>query len=162
MKTGVKHDSGKPQWSLLPWSILRDTVKVLTFGAKKYKPENWKKIDDPINRYFDAMMRHILAVKAGEYLDSESKLPHMAHAVCCVLFLAWHYARVDSGFEPYAVFNELYQRKHGHTIDRPTFGAEESGIKKPILSDAERDQLCRASASVDDELNQLDGEDDGK
>lgn len=60
---------------------------VLKYGAKKYKPNNWRNVDD-INRYWDALMRHCIAIERGEEFDSESKLPHRDHALCNVVFLA--------------------------------------------------------------------------
>jgi hypothetical protein len=91
---GVKGDDGKDRWDLLPWEQVRDVVKVLTFGAKKYSPDNWQKVPDGRNRYFSAAFRHILAAHGGEKLDPESGLSHWAHAVCCILFAAW-FDRVD-------------------------------------------------------------------
>lgn len=86
---GVKHDSGKPRFSLLPLKQIWDVEAVLEFGAKKYQFDNWKKVDDSENRYFDAAIRHIFAWRGGEKLDPETNLPHLAHAVCCLLFLMW-------------------------------------------------------------------------
>ena len=37
----VKHDSGKPDWSLVPFESLEGMVKVLEFGAQKYAGWNW-------------------------------------------------------------------------------------------------------------------------
>lgn len=87
--TGTKYDSGKLQWSLLPFGPLSDVVKVLMFGAKKYAPDNWKKVEPP-SRYGDAAMRHLIAYLEGEKIDPESGLPHLAHLVCCALFLLWN------------------------------------------------------------------------
>jgi hypothetical protein len=84
---GLKSDSNKRQWGLLPWNALKIVVDVLMFGAKKYAPENWKLVDNAEERYKDAAMRHLAAVFEGEWLDSESGLPHLAHLVCCALFM---------------------------------------------------------------------------
>ena len=81
---GVKHDQGKPKFSLVPPLAELEVVKVLTFGAEKYAPDNWKKID-PI-RYVDAAGRHINAHRRGETADAESGLHHLAHAICCLMF----------------------------------------------------------------------------
>lgn len=34
-----------------------------------------------------AAMRHLAAWRDGEQLDEESGLPHLAHALCCIVFL---------------------------------------------------------------------------
>lgn len=87
--TGVKHDSDKPRFSLLPLKQVWDIVAVLEAGAKKYAPDNWQKVPDAENRYFDAAMRHLCAWRSGENRDPETNLPHLAHAACCLLFLIW-------------------------------------------------------------------------
>lgn len=89
-RLGVKFDKDKPKWNLLPWDELEDVVKVLTFGAKKYAPDNWKFVDDANNRYMDAAMRHLVAHQQGEQRDAESGESHIAHALCCLLFMLWH------------------------------------------------------------------------
>jgi hypothetical protein len=83
---GVKFDADKPQYTLTPPLALAEVVKVLTFGAKKYAPDNWRKVDNALTRYADASMRHGEAVRMGETHDSESGLHHLAHRICCDLF----------------------------------------------------------------------------
>lgn len=87
---GRKFDGGKLQYGLLPPLALAETVKVLTFGAEKYEPDNWKHVPDSKRRYFDAMQRHMWAYKQGEKLDKESGIHHLAHAMCCLMFLYEH------------------------------------------------------------------------
>lgn len=87
MAEGVKHDSGKPMPRLLPPSALLAIARVLTFGAKKYSPDNWKYVAGARERYLDALFRHLLAYNSGEILDPESGEPHLAHAGCCLMFL---------------------------------------------------------------------------
>ena len=89
MPVGQKFDQGKPQWSLLPWSALGEVVAVLGFGARKYGAHNWQHVLEAKTRYADAALRHLTAWLSGEQLDPESKLPHLAHAVCCLLFILW-------------------------------------------------------------------------
>lgn len=86
---GVKYDGGKPRWSLLPFREVEYVVKVLTKGSEKYADHNWHKIDNIPDRYFSACLRHISAWHQGEMLDPETKLPHIAHAICCLLFMLW-------------------------------------------------------------------------
>lgn len=86
---GKKFDSGKVDWTLMPFDSLEDVVYVLMFGAQKYARDNWQKVPNPKQRYIAAAMRHIVAYQKGEKKDSESGLPHLAHAACCILFTAW-------------------------------------------------------------------------
>lgn len=85
---GIKHDKGKPRYSLIPPVLLEGVAEVMTFGAKKYKKDNWQKIDDP-ERYLDALMRHLEAYRRGEEFDEETGLPHLAHLATNAGFLLW-------------------------------------------------------------------------
>lgn len=87
---GRKFDGGKLEYGLLPPLALEEVVKVLTFGAQKYDRDNWQKVPDSKRRYFDALQRHVWAWKRGEQLDPESGIHHLAHAMCCLMFLYEH------------------------------------------------------------------------
>ena len=84
---GRKFDGDKPRYGLLPPLALKKTVQVLTIGAKKYEPDNWKHVPDSQNRYFDALMRHLWDWKMGEKNDPETKENHLASVICNALFL---------------------------------------------------------------------------
>lgn len=84
---GQKHDGGKPDWSLVPFDAMEHAVRVLEHGARKYGPENWRDVEDAERRYWNAAMRHMLAHMEGEAHDEDSGLPHLAHAVCSLLFI---------------------------------------------------------------------------
>jgi hypothetical protein len=92
---GKKYDNDKLRWSLLPLEALQDVVNVLEFGAKKYAPDNWKYVDNGKARYWDAAMRHMIAYKIDNQTDSETGLSHLAHAICCLLFLS-HFDNEDN------------------------------------------------------------------
>lgn len=92
--TGIKFDSGKPQYGLLPPDALLEVVKVLTYGAVKYAPDNWRKVDNALKRYFDAAQRHQWEWKSGESTEwaageklDESGMNHLAHAIASLLFM---------------------------------------------------------------------------
>jgi hypothetical protein len=89
MGNGEKFDTNKDRWDLLPWGAVRQIVKVLTYGAKKYDDHNWQLVENMEQRYFAALLRHVVAWFGGEQNDPESGLPHLAHAGCCILFLLW-------------------------------------------------------------------------
>jgi hypothetical protein len=80
----LKYDAGKPGTyrglvSYFP-RALDAVATVSTFGAAKYAWGGWRHVDDGLNRYSDALMRHILSESKGEFFDSDSELPHAAHA----------------------------------------------------------------------------------
>ena len=96
-KQGRKDDTKKRRYSLLPTGTVNHVVDVLEFGAIKYAPDNWQKVPDARRRYYDAAMRHIDSWFGGEVKDSETGLPHLAHAVCCLLFLIWFDSKASGG-----------------------------------------------------------------
>ena len=87
LKEGTKHDAQKPRWSLLPTVAIQAVIGVLEYGAQKYAPENWRKVENARTRYYDAAMRHIHSWWLGEQIDAESGHHHLAHAICCLVFL---------------------------------------------------------------------------
>lgn len=87
---GVKNDSEKIRWNHLPWAQVEQVAKITDFGAKKYSEDNnWQRVPDARNRYFNATIRHIAAWWKGEVNDPETGFNHLGHAVCCLLFLMW-------------------------------------------------------------------------
>jgi hypothetical protein len=76
---GTKHDNGKPDLSLVPYSFLMEVAKALMYGEKKYGRYNFEK-GFPTHRLLSAALRHIWAYVNGEDKDPESGLSHLAHA----------------------------------------------------------------------------------
>lgn len=87
---GIKYDKEKLQFHLVPWNVMKEVVKVMMFGAKKYGENNWKELDDGAKRYRNAAYRHLIARDENEVHDEETKLYHMAHAICSCMFSLWH------------------------------------------------------------------------
>jgi hypothetical protein len=87
---GLKYDEGKTRFDLVDPEFEELVAKVMTFGANKYKPNSWQNVEDPVNRYYAALRRHINAWRKGEKIDPESKLPHLAHVAVNAMFLL-HY-----------------------------------------------------------------------
>lgn len=85
--TGRKFDSGKLDYTLVPWDGLEDVVKVLEFGAKKYARDNWRHVEGAEQRYLAAAIRHLVAYQIQQPTDEETGISHLAHAGCCLLFL---------------------------------------------------------------------------
>ena len=83
---GKKDDTNKPRLDL----VLGDFATALwgvglvgTFGANKYTDRGWHEVENGIERYSNALLRHYFNYKSGERNDRESGLPHLAH-------LAWN------------------------------------------------------------------------
>lgn len=89
LSEGRKFDHGKLRYGLIPPETLEELAGVLTYGANKYAPNNWQNVEPFKERYTDALYRHIEAWRAGESVDEESGLSHLAHAMCNVVFLIW-------------------------------------------------------------------------
>ena len=79
---GVKLDGEKPRMDLV-LSGFAEAIEqvgwVGTFGANKYTDDGWQSVDNGIERYLSAMIRHYLKYRQGEYYDTDSELPHLAH-----------------------------------------------------------------------------------
>ena len=88
-QSGMKFDSNKPRHSLLPKGAVNSVIKVLEFGAKKYDADNWQKVDNAEERYYNAAMRHIDSWWNGEKCDPETGSHHLAHAATNLFFLMW-------------------------------------------------------------------------
>ena len=86
---GLKYDAGKQRWDLLPIEEIEGIVDVLTFGANKYTDNSWQAMDNGIERYYAAMMRHLVAWRKGEHTDIESGLDHLSHALTNLVFIKW-------------------------------------------------------------------------
>jgi Domain of unknown function (DUF5664) len=88
MSGGTKHDASKEPLDLIPYEALQEIAKVLDFGAKKYARANWAKGIN-YSRLISAILRHVNQFNAGEDVDPESGISHMAHAGCGIVFLLW-------------------------------------------------------------------------
>lgn len=86
MIEAVKFDSDKPRMDLLDRYAIEQLSMVLGFGAAKYSAHNWRG-GLSYSRLVAAALRHLHAFNDGEDIDPESGLPHVAHAMCCCMFL---------------------------------------------------------------------------
>ncbi len=77
---GLKYDDGKIMAGVLTdfSRALTAVAEVGTFGANKYARSSWQHVDNRLERYTDAMWRHLLK-EPVEPVDDESGLLHAAH-----------------------------------------------------------------------------------
>lgn len=79
---GAKLDSGKSKTGLMISGFanaIASVAEVTTYGAAKYTPNGWVTVPDGIDRYTDALYRHLL-LSVHQEKDQESNLDHLAHA----------------------------------------------------------------------------------
>lgn len=90
VEEGLKFDSEKVDYNLVPPRALEGIAGVFTYGAKKYAPNNWKLVVPP-ERYLSAAFRHIEAIRMGEDIDNietgGSGLLHIDHAITSLIML---------------------------------------------------------------------------
>lgn len=89
--TGGQKGSKLTQLGALDPVALIEVAKVAGMGAAKYAPFNYLK-GYSWALSFNALQRHAMMFWAGEDIDEESGLPHMAHA-------AWHALALISFFD---------------------------------------------------------------
>jgi hypothetical protein len=85
----LRYNEGKADLHLVPYESVEEISKVLSFGAKKYSEENWKK-GMSIKKCMSSLLRHAFAYMCGERNDPESGLSHIAHIGCNVFFILWY------------------------------------------------------------------------
>lgn len=81
---GKKYDGGKSMvgtaFQIFANSLLGIGM-CIEFGTHKYpKSDNWKLVEDGINRYTNSLMRHLAKHFSGQERDPETGLPHLFHA----------------------------------------------------------------------------------
>jgi hypothetical protein len=86
MQPAFKLDQGKEPMALLSPEALIQLTKVLEFGAKKYSANGWR-TGMSYTRILSALLRHVFRYLAGETVDPETGLSHIAHAMCNCMFL---------------------------------------------------------------------------
>lgn len=88
----MKLDHGKAPWHLAPWDAFLCIVKVLAFGAAKYRERGWEE-GMQWSRVYSACMRHLtdwfMRVDKGKGpgRDADTGYSDLWHAGCCVCFL---------------------------------------------------------------------------
>ena len=112
---GLRYNTGKPQYSLIDYTLLEPMVRTLEYGAHKYSifedeqgnqikgsevtiedskklkiissgRGNWKK-GFPIQELLDSAYRHINAYNNSEIIDEESGCHHLGNALCNIMFI---------------------------------------------------------------------------
>jgi hypothetical protein len=85
-----KTKNNKPKLNLVYKSFMEAIAKVRQFGIEKHgSAEDWRNYSN--EDFLNAVLRHIFACQKDIYtLDDESKLLHLAHAACGLMFIIEH------------------------------------------------------------------------
>lgn len=83
---GIKHDTGKLRYDLIPPYPMALVAEVYTIGARKYADRNWEK-GIAWARIFRALLGHAWAWFLGEKHDPKDGQHHLASVVWCALAL---------------------------------------------------------------------------
>ena len=91
-----RYSDGKRMLQLVEQSFVDGVADVLTMGAEKYAPDNWKLSkgtpdhDQFVNDRIGSLLRHLSAYRSGEMIDEESGLPHLDHIACNIMFIRYY------------------------------------------------------------------------
>lgn len=89
----MKYDTEKAPMCLIPPEALVQIAQVFAFGAKKYGMNNWRDDGDITewSRTYSSIQRHLNSFWAGEDIDPESGMSHLAHATTQMMILMIHH-----------------------------------------------------------------------
>lgn len=77
----------KPRLSLVPPAGMVYAALAMANGADKYGPYNWREKKVQLMIYLEAAQRHILSFQDGEEIARDSGVPHLGHALACLLII---------------------------------------------------------------------------
>lgn len=86
---GSKLDAGKIRYSLIPHAPLKWLATLYTNGAAKYSDWGWSQVENGEVRYFDALLRHLESYRSGEWLDSDTNVPHLIAVAWNAFAMVW-------------------------------------------------------------------------
>ena len=134
VQSGIKDDDGKVQMGLIMGDFARALCyigKVGQFGINKYVASGWIDVPDGIQRYTDAMFRHVM-LETIEVKDHESGLPHAAHTAWCAL------ARLDLMLREY---EKRSVEAHGYLVPIEAKTVPQGGVDVPLDALATQDLI---------------------
>jgi hypothetical protein len=105
------------RYDLIPPEVLSVLARIYDYGAKRYEPDNWKKIstEDHLNH----VMVHLVAYRAGD--KSDDHLGHMMWRAQAALYTAIHdlgYDARQADEKNYDVDSSLGDGVNNSSVDR--------------------------------------------
>jgi len=92
---GIKQDSGKPRWELVPMKALEGIPLVMAdaieptekFPYGRYEMHSWQKVDP--KRYLAALLRHIVELQDGQEFTEDTGMRVIDAVLTNAMFLSW-------------------------------------------------------------------------
>ena len=82
---GAKRRDLKPRFDLIPYEFLESVARVLTSGAVRYGPYNWKRGQKDF--FLDAWNHAFVHLQ--NFKEGDASEDHLAHLACNVAFMIW-------------------------------------------------------------------------
>ena len=109
---GLRFNEGKIRYDLLPPYAIEQFARVMTKGAEKYSPNNWRG-GMTWSTVLASMKRHIAEFEAGNDYDNETGILHSAHIMTNAAFIT----------EYYKIYPQGDDRKHSY-LNIPKIGLD--------------------------------------
>lgn len=110
--TGAEKGMKPARFDLIPVEALTTVAELYGRGAEKYEAHNWRRGYE-WSKSYAALQRHATQFWAGEDIDEEMDLPHLAavafHALALLTFMTEH-PEMDDRFKPKPVGGSLQVR----------------------------------------------------
>lgn len=124
---GIKQDSGKPRWELVPMKALEGIALVMQdaiepteqFPNGRYEKHSWQKVDP--RRYLAALVRHVAELQNGQEYTEDTKMRVIDAVLTNAMFLSWFLQR---GYDVRKLVPE-------GQWDTPNFMVNASGCTEP-------------------------------
>lgn len=119
----IKHDLGKPRFSLIPQEAMMALAEIMTYGAEKYEAYNWCK-GFSFSKLIDSAYRHLNAIARGEDIDEETGFYH-------VDLLQANAAMMSENTKHHPQLDDRFVWSKNDKTTTTTFSAKKKVSKKP-------------------------------
>lgn len=108
-------------WSVMPRWVMLQVGRVMSVGAAKYSPFNYRESRISASTYQDAMERHLQLWFDGEDNDDETGVSHLASVIasCALLMDAQATGQLDDDRQKTGIVREQLKSLEQLLIDKP-------------------------------------------
>jgi hypothetical protein len=108
-------------WSVMPRWVMLQVGRVMSVGAAKYSPFNYRESSISASTYQDAIERHLQLWFDGEDNDDESGVSHLASVIasCALLMDAQATGKLDDDRQKTGIVRQQLNSLEQLLIDKP-------------------------------------------